>query len=171
MLAYLFVLLAIGFRFLPHPMGFTPVAAALLYFGARGPRRQAWVPLVLFAGADVVLTKWVYAFPTFSADHFVTWAWYAVLLLFGAKSMQQNTSLRIVGGGLFASVGFFAVSNAAVWWVWDMYPRTLNGLMMSYTAGLPFFRNEFASDLFFTAVLFGIGALVQGTAAQKRTAV
>src|ERR1700691_963890 len=38
MLAYIFILFAVVFRFIPHPMAFTPVGAALLFFGARGPR-------------------------------------------------------------------------------------------------------------------------------------
>jgi len=36
MLAYLFVVLAVAVRFLPHPWMFTPVAASLLFFGAAG---------------------------------------------------------------------------------------------------------------------------------------
>ncbi len=76
MLAYLFLLLAVAVRFMPHPWMFTPVAAALLFFGARGSRRFLWVPLVVMAASDVVLTKVVYAYP-FVWDHFVTWAWYA----------------------------------------------------------------------------------------------
>ena len=36
MLAYLFIALAVAVRFMPHPWTFTPVAAALLFFGARG---------------------------------------------------------------------------------------------------------------------------------------
>jgi hypothetical protein len=77
MLAYVFVLVAIAVRFLPHPLAFTPVAAALLYFGARGSRRQLWLPFVLLAASDVALTRIVYSYP-FSWDHFVTWAWYPV---------------------------------------------------------------------------------------------
>src|ERR1700746_1118245 len=59
MLSYLFVLVAIAVRFMPHPLAFTPVGAALLFFGARGPKRQWWVPLVLLAASDVILTKLV----------------------------------------------------------------------------------------------------------------
>ena len=40
MLAYLFLLLAVAVRFMSHPWMFTPVAASLLFFGARGSRRQ-----------------------------------------------------------------------------------------------------------------------------------
>ena len=41
MLAYVFVLFAVAVRFMPHPLAFTPIAAALLYFGARGPQTPA----------------------------------------------------------------------------------------------------------------------------------
>jgi len=32
MLAYIFVIFAVAMRILPHPLGFTPVGAALLFF-------------------------------------------------------------------------------------------------------------------------------------------
>ena len=63
MLAYLFVIFAVAVRFLPHPFAFTPVGASLLYFGARGPRRQMWVALALLAASDVILTTLVYRYP------------------------------------------------------------------------------------------------------------
>jgi len=56
MLAYLFVVIAVAVRFLPHPFAFTPVGASLLFFGARGPRRHLWLPLALLAASDVILT-------------------------------------------------------------------------------------------------------------------
>ncbi len=63
MLAYLFVIFAVAVRFLPHPFAFTPVGASLLFFGARGPRRQMWVPLAVLAASDVLLTTLVYRYP------------------------------------------------------------------------------------------------------------
>ena len=35
------------------------------------------------------------------------------------------------------------------------YPTSLSGLLQSYYAGLPFFKNALQGDLLFTAVLFG----------------
>ena len=160
MLAYLFVVLAIMARmpFMPHPWNFTPVAAALLYFGARGSKRQLWVPLAMLALSDVILTKFVYSYQ-FSWDHFVTWAWYAAILWLGTGLRQNTGWLRLGGAALVSSVSFFTVSNFAVWACWDMYPKTLSGLMTCYAAGLPFFRQALAGDLLFTAVLFGLPAL------------
>jgi hypothetical protein len=158
MLAYVFVLFAVAVRFMPHPLAFTPVAAALLYFGARGPRRQLWVPLALLAASDVILTKIVYSYPL-TWDHFVTWAWYAAILWLGSQLRENANWLRIGGAALASSVSFFVVSNFAVWACWNMYPKTLSGLMTCYAAGLPFFRRGFAGDMLFTAVMFGVPAV------------
>jgi hypothetical protein len=155
MLAYLFVLVAVAVRFLPHPLAFTPVAAALLFFGARGSRRQLWVPFALLAASDVVLTKVIYAYP-FSWDHFVTWAWYAAILWLGTNLRDNASPLRVIGAALASSVSFFVVSNFAVWAAWNMYPKNLGGLMMSYAAGLPFFRRAVEGDVFFTIAMFAL---------------
>src|SRR5580698_10628125 len=164
MLPYLFVLLAIAVRFLPfagplnilpHAWHFTPVAASLLFFGARGSRRQMWIPLVLLAATDVVLTKFIYSY-TFSWDHLITWAWYAAILWLGTNLREKSGPVRVVAAALASSVSFFLISNFAVWAAWpQMYPRSMNGLMMSYAAGLPFFRNTVESDLFFSIAMFG----------------
>jgi len=165
MLAYLFVVLSVALRFVSLPVAFTSVAASLLYFGARQPRRRMWVPLALLVAADVVLTQWVYGYPL-SADHLVTWAWYAAMLLLGGKLKENSGSLRVGGAALAASVSFFLLSNFAVWAVWAMYPKTLAGLAACYLAALPFFRHSLAGDLFFTAVFFSLGALLEGMRAR-----
>jgi hypothetical protein len=177
LLAYIFVLLAIGIRFLPfagplnflpHAWHFTPLAASLLYFGARGSKRQMWAPFLMLAATDVILTKVMYSF-TFSWDHFVTWAWYAAILLLGTTLRQRSGPVRVILAALASSVSFFLISNFAVWAAWpEMYPRGFNGLMMSYTAGLPFFRGTVTSDLFFSAVFFGTPVLM--LAMQRRFA-
>ena len=170
MLAYLFVLLAIAVRFLPfagplnllpHAWHFTPLAASLLFFGARGSRRQMWIPLVLLAATDVVLTTVMYSYPL-SWDHLVTWAWYAAILWLGTNLREKSSFWRVGGAALASSVSFFLISNFAVWAAWpQMYPRGFSGLMMSYAAGVPFFRGTVESDLFFSIAFFGAPVLVQ----------
>jgi hypothetical protein len=165
MLAYLFIVLAIVARmpFMPHPWNLTPVAAALLYFGARGSKRQLWIPLVLLAASDVVLTKFVYAYP-FSWDHFVTWAWYAAILWLGTNLRENSNWLRVWAAALASSVSFFVVSNFAVWACWNMYPKNFSGLTMCYAAGLPFFQRGLAGDMLFTTVMFGLPAVAAALA-------
>lgn len=153
MLAYIFVLFAVAVRFMPHPLAFTPVGAALLFFGARGARQWMWIPLALMAASDVVLTVVVYRYP-FSWDHFVTWAWYAAMLWLGSTLRKNRSVVRILGAALAGSISFFLISNLAVWAAWDMYPHNVAGLLTCYEAGLPFLRRGLEGDLLFTSVMF-----------------
>jgi hypothetical protein len=155
MLAYLFLLVAIAIRFTPHPWSFTPVAACLLFFGARGPRRMIWLPLVLLAASDVTLNQFVYQYPLLW-DQFVTWAWYAATLWLGTKLKDHQKPAWLVGGALASSVSFFVISNFAIWAATNMYPHTWDGLMTSYTLGLPFFRRGAEGDLLFTGIFFAV---------------
>jgi len=160
MLAVLFVVLAIAIRFLPFVLGytpvwnFTPVGAALLYFGYKHPRKYMWFPVALLALSDVLLNRFVYGFPI-TWETFVSTGWYAVALLLGSLLKDQATPLRVVGASLAGSVSFFVISNFAVWAAYDMYPHTLAGLAASYIAAIPFFRNNLAADLIYTVAIFG----------------
>jgi len=153
MLAYLFVVLAVAVRFMPHPWMFTPVVGSLLFFGARGPRRQIWIPFVLLAASDVVLTKLVYHYP-FTSDHFVTFAWYAAILWLGTRLGTKTKFVPVIGAALASSISFYLITNLAAWAWLDMYPKNLSGVIMSYVAALPFFRNALAGDLIFTLAMF-----------------
>jgi hypothetical protein len=177
MLPYVFVLLAIAVRFfpflgvsLPHAWHFTPLAASLLFFGARGSRRQMWVPLVLLAATDVVLTRFIWKFPL-TWDEFLIWAWYAAILWLGTNLRERSGFWRVVAAAAASSVSFFIVSNFAAWLALPgMYPRTLSGLMTCYVAAIPFFRGTAVSDLFFSLVMFGLPALHQALAERTGSA-
>lgn len=160
MLAFLFVLLAVAIRFLPHPFAFTPVTGALLFFGARGSRRHLWIPMALLCLSDIVLTKVMYSY-AFTVEHYVSWIYYAAVLFLGTKLGKNARPLPVIGAALASSVSFFLVSNFSSWVSWsDMYPRTWSGLMMAYTAGIPFFRRAVEGDLFFTCAMFATPVLL-----------
>jgi hypothetical protein len=175
-LAFLFLAVAIFLRFaialqvLPYPYSFAAVGAALLFFGARGPARYWYAPLVALIAADLALTRFVYEY-AFPADHLVTFLWYGAILWLGTRLRPDAAPLRLAGAALATSVSFFLVSNFAVWAVWTMYPKTWEGLLMSYTAAIPFFRWAPVGDLLFTAVFFGTAALLEARShAHTRTA-
>src|SRR5208282_1424131 len=95
MLAYLFVVLAVAvhIRWLALPFSFTPVIAALLYFGARMPRKQMWIPVAMLAASDVYLTRVTYGYPL-TAGHLVTWAWYGAMVLLGGVLIKGFSAIR-----------------------------------------------------------------------------
>lgn len=159
MLAIVFVLIAVAVRLLPHTLSVTPVAAALLFFGARGSKKLAWLPVLLLAGTDIYLSRVVYGAPL-SADLLVSWVWYAGMIGMGTLLRRNQAPVRIFGASVAAAVSFFLVSNFAVWAVWQLYPKTFAGLMTAYAVGLPFFQREILGDVVFTAVMFAIPAVI-----------
>lgn len=165
MLAYLFVLLAVGIRVAAGTgifatLGFTPVGASLLFFGSRMPRKYVWAPVALLIASDLYLNYKVYAMPL-TWDQAVVWAWYAGAVGIGMLLRGRVKPLYVAGAAAGSAVSFFALSNFAVWLAGNLgYPMNFAGLTASYVAAIPFFEKGLASDMLFSAVFFSIPALV-----------
>ena len=154
-MVFVLIVLAAASRLLPHPPNFAPVAAIGLYAGAYASRRWAWlVPFAALLLSDLVLG--------FYSPVGMLWNYlaFATCLAIGAGWLSSGRSLVRVGGAVLASsVAFFVVSNFGMW-ASGYYPRTAEGLVQCYTAALPFFRNTLASDVIYSAALFGGHALL-----------
>lgn len=159
MTAFLLVALAVLSRILPHPawLNFTAVGGALLYFGARRPLRQMWIPVVALMATDYYLTTFFYSYPFHVSAYLVTWAWYAGVIVLGRVLLAEKTSAgRIAAGILTAPTSFFLITNFAAWAAMpQLYPRSLGGLGLSYAAGLPFYRNDLLSTAIVAGLAFG----------------
>ena len=153
MLPYIFVVLAVLIRFLPHPWQFTPVAASLLFFGARGSKRQLWLPVALLAVSDLILNRFVYHY-AFGLDQLVIWAWYAAIIWMGTGLRDRQKPVPVIGAALASSISFFVITNFMVWLTGNMYPMTWGGLVTCYDAAVPFFRHTLEGDLMFTVAMF-----------------
>lgn len=167
MLAYLFLLVAIIIRFLPHTFGFTPVGASLLFFGAHQPRKRMWIPLCLMLAADIGLNVFVYHVPAFAVDSLASTLWYALAILLGGLLKRSDTSEvpfylgKVAGMSLAGSLSFFLISNFAVWLAWPQtYAHTWAGLLTCYTMAIPFFRLTPAADLIYAIAFFSAPLMV-----------
>ena len=137
------LLVGVMFRFVPHPMNFTPVIALALLAG-RWMKSPVGVclPVLVMLLSDLILG--------FSTISYVV---YGSLGLIYALGVWQNAG-GYKGLALQSVVGasvFFIVTNGGAWWLSGMYPHTLEGLMASWVAGLPFFHNTLLST-----VLYGL---------------
>ena len=164
MLAFLFVAIAIAVRFLPHTFHFTPVGAALLFFGAKQDRKWLWAPVLALAVSDVLLNKFVYHYPV-TAETFVSSAWYLTALLIGMLMKKATAEkfdfLVVAAGALSGATSFFIISNLGVWALSGMYPHTLDGLVTCFALAIPFFGGTFASDIIYTFVFFATPVLIE----------
>ncbi len=168
LLAYLFVMIAVGLRFLPHPWHFTPIAASLLFFGSRfdakSLRKYFWVPVAVIVASDCYLTLGRYHLEFSWLYLAVSSLWYVAMVWLGQSLRDRESAARVLGASLSASVTFFLVTNAiSPWIIPGMYATNLHGVVEALLAGVPFFRPTLVSDLFFTAVAFGTPHMVRAT--------
>ena len=176
MTAYLLILVAILSRVAPlshHAWwNFTAVGGSLLFFGARRPLKQAFLPLGLFMAMDYLLTVYAYNYPFHVQDYLITWAWYAAVLVLGQLLLKNHLSAgRVATAVVLSSTSFFLASNYAVWVAsTGLYPHTVAGLMSCLAAGLPFYRNDLLSTTLVTGLAFGIPVLARQLAAHEAEA-
>ena len=159
-------------RLLPHPPNFAPVGATSLFAGARLPVWQAYlVPLALMAITDPILSAFrgVQAFSRYQIFAYVS---FLIAVWMGRHLRATESISRIAAFSLLNSIQFFILTNFGSWLWFQTYPRTASGLATCYVAAIPFFGWTAASDLLYTAVLFGLHAwLSRAVATHERVPV
>ena len=148
-IATLLVVFAVLGRLLPHAWNATPIIAVSLIAGMYlGHKYALGIPIVAMLISDGFIGFY---------DPKVMMAVYGSLALAGVIgfALKKKKLVHLLGGAIGASVLFFLVTNFAVWAFGTMYPPTLSGLMSSYTMAIPFFKNMFIGDLFYSVLLFG----------------
>jgi hypothetical protein len=66
---------------------------------------------------------------------------------------KVNVTNVILASFISASV-FYLITNFAFFYPATLYPHNISGILTSYAAGLPFFRNMLIGNMVFSAVLF-----------------
>lgn len=81
-----------------------------------------------------------------------TWSAWAAMGLFGYVLRNRGKravrhALELTGMGVFGTVFFYVWTNFGVWHVGGLYPHTVDGLIASYVAGLPFLKYQLISTV------------------------
>lgn len=167
----LMIVVAALSRLLPHPPNFTPIGGMALFGAAYFSKKYLAfiIPLLALWMSDLVLNNVIYPiqFPEYYDG---TFAWgispwiyssFALIVLLGFGLLKKVKIPTLIGSSVLASILFFLLTNFGVWASGTAYPMTFDGLMTCYAAGIPFFWNTLAGDLFYVGVLFGGYAFAQ----------
>lgn len=140
---------------------------------------QGWLPnvapigaLALFGGAYFRDKKLSFLLPMaalFISDLFIgfhstllfVYGAFGCTVMLGFLLRRNNTVVKTAVVALVSSIAFYLITNFGVWMMYDFYPKNINGLLTSYAAGIPFFRNSLIGDLFYTSVFFGVFELAK----------
>lgn len=162
------VVVAALYRIIPNrPFGFAPQIA-----------------IALFAGSIIKDKKYAFALPILSM--FISDALYQVLYSAGLSSIKgfyggqltnyilfagltvigffinQKKVLQIFAGALAGPTAYFLISNFLVWLGGGGYghPKTIDGLMLTYFDGIPFYGGSLVATVLFCTMFFGGYALL-----------
>lgn len=145
---------AAALRLIPHPANFAPIVALGLFAGSYlEDRRMAFaVPFGALLLSDLVLGLYpglVFVYAGFALSVCIGFA------------LRKRSVRRIAAGTLASALVFFVITNFGAWMTLPMYPKTPDGLLAAYVAGIPFLRNALAADALYAVLLFGGFALAE----------
>jgi len=134
-------------RLLPHPPNVSPITAIALFSGGMiGGISAFGIPLLIMFISDLILG--------FHITIPFVYASFIIITFFGFLLKKRNKSQHYLVASLFSSFLFFFITNFGVWLTSPMYQKNINGLILCYTMGVPFFRNTIIGDIFFTIGIF-----------------
>ncbi len=167
----LIIIAAAGTRLLPHPPNMTSITALALFGGAYfSDRRLAFaVPLTALLLSDLVMGLWwSWSSAAYQPHMEVQYLSFALIVAMGFRLNRRRTAVRIATASLLAAVVFFLLTNLGEWAFQSLYPKTFEGLVACYVAGIPFFGNSLIGDLIYTVILFGGFRLLESRFAPLR---
>lgn len=145
-----------------------PVTGAAILAGTFIGRKSLAlvVPIGIIALSDIVIGNTAIMATTWSA-----WLLIGVGSLFlKSKAAKKLYPAIAVGTAAGANIFFYLWTNAGVWFQTTMYPKTLEGLMQSYIAGLPFLRVQLFSNIIIVGVTALTIAAAMAIAKQRKSA-
>lgn len=146
------IVLAAVTRFLPFAPNFSPIGAVALFAGAFIANRYVAIalPLIALFISDIFIGL-------YGAGMIPVYVCTALFGLIGIFITNKNNAISILGSSLLGSITFFLITNCVFLYTVDntFYPVSLAGLIQSYVAALPFFKNALQGDLLYTTLLFG----------------
>lgn len=171
-MAFVFIIVGFAYRLIPHhPPNFTPVAAMALVGGIYMNRKALafMVPFIALFLSDLILNNTINRGFFMEQTGMILWADYMpftygammATVALGMILTNRSAGIKILAGGLIASVLFFLVTNFGSWLTWPMYPKSPAGLLMSYEAAIPFFQLTLIGNLVFVTIFVGSIELVK----------
>lgn len=162
------VVVAALYRIIPNrPLGFAPQIAIALFAGSimKDKKYAFALPLLSMLISDILyeilFTTGLSSIKGFYSGQFSNYILFGGLTVLGFFIQKRNV-LHIALGSLAGPTLFFLISNFFVWAGDSVinYPKTIDGLLQSYTAGIPFYTGSLVATALFCGIFFGAYALL-----------
>lgn len=132
---------------IPHMWNFTAVGALAIFSGAMfSSKKLAFLmPLAAMAISDLVIGN---------GFSLLVYLGFTAMVTCGFLVREKVNITNVFLASFISASVFYLITNFAFFYPATMYSHNLSGILTSYTAALPFFRNMFIGNMVFSAVLF-----------------
>lgn len=143
------------FRLIPHLPNVSPIAAMALFGGAylADKKIALIIPFLALLLSDAIIG--------FHSTMVFVYFSFALTVGIGYWMSRSINFSNVAVATIVSSVLFFLITNFGAWMSHGLYPKTFDGLVQAYVAGIPFFQNTLLGNVFYSAVVFGGFLLVQ----------
>lgn len=165
------ILLAALSRIIPHPMNFTPIVAISLFSAAyfKDTFQKFGIPFSIIIFSDVLIQA--ISGYGFHSGTLIVYGSFALIILVSGFLLKKVSILNVLASSALGSILFFLITNFALFYPKSpvsnpslgVYSHDFAGIISSYSAALPFFRNMFVGDLIYTSLMFGLAYIIQNS--------
>lgn len=143
------IVLSVFSRIIPHPPNFTSIIAVALFSGLYLDNKALAIaiPIITMFLSDLII----------GFHDLITFVYlsFAIIVVLGFAIRRKKSIRNIIAANITAALLFYLLTNLGVWYLGSLYPKSLDGLYLSYFAALPFLTNSILSSLFYSMVIFG----------------
>lgn len=149
-----FSLVAVFYRLIPLKLPNVEFFSSLIAFTILAYGRKSvyvFVPMLVIA-SDLLLYLFLRTPFDLKWEIIVLIGWLLVILtqdLLKGKKLQNVISMELLG-----TIVFYFITNSLVFFVFNFYPKTLQGYVACMIAGLPFVRNQAIFNFIFSFVVY-----------------
>ena len=132
---------------IPHIWNFTAVGALAIFAGALfSNKKLAFImPLAAMAISDLFIGN---------GFSLLVYLGFTAMVACGFLLREKVNVTNVALASFISASVFYLITNFAFFYPISLYPHNISGVLTSYAAGLPFFRNMLVGNLVFSAVLF-----------------
>jgi hypothetical protein len=132
---------------IPHMWNFTAIGALAIFAGAQFSNRSlAFImPLAAMAISDLFIGN---------GFSILVYLAFTAMVACGFLLRNKVNTINVILASFISASVFYLITNFAFFYPVSLYPHNISGILASYTAALPFFRNMLIGNMAFSAVLF-----------------
>ena len=149
-------------RIIPHMPNFTPIGAMALFGGAylKNKYHAFLIPILSLWLSDLIINNFLLSYYNDFTWFYPGFLWqyssFVIIILIGYLFLNKISFKSVFLTTIVSSLIFFIITNFGVWASGSMYSMDLNGLIICYTAALPFYKGTVLGFIVYSSFLFGV---------------